>query len=77
MGKKLKETQDAFDKGHLKLEDGGQSIPTTCKKLIKLGAKNKSKQKENVIAQYTEQEEALALPSDNEEESKETEESEA
>ena len=66
VGKKLKETQDAFDNSHKKLEEGGQSIPTTCKKLMKLGAKNKNKQKEQVIAQFTEGE-TLALPATDEE----------
>ena len=70
VGDSLRSAQEAFGDGYKKLKEGGQSIPTTCKKLIKLGAKPKSKERKNALSQYITQPEALALPSDNEEDLK-------
>lgn len=39
IGKSLENARKAFDDGMAKLDSGGQSIPGTCNKLIKLGAK--------------------------------------
>ena len=43
IGKALKKAADEYDEGKKKLEDKGQSIITTSRKLIKLGAKNSEK----------------------------------
>ncbi|MCH5240436.1 MAG: DNA recombination protein RmuC [Muribaculaceae bacterium] len=39
VGENLNKALKSFEEGRRKLEDGGQSIPQTCRKLIKLGAK--------------------------------------
>ncbi len=41
IGKKLNEARDSYDNAYGKLKESGQSIPTTCNKLINLGAKVK------------------------------------
>ena len=38
IGKKLDDAKKAYDAGEKKLQEGGRSIPQTCRKLIKLGA---------------------------------------
>lgn len=43
MGKALKNAQNAYDNGKTKITEGGQSINTTAKKLINLGAKQSDK----------------------------------
>lgn len=43
IGKCLDTAQKAYSAGYDKLRQGGQSIPTTCNKLIKLGAKYEKK----------------------------------
>lgn len=45
IGKKLDDARKAYDEGMDKLRDRGTSIPVTCRKLIKLGAKPKNKGK--------------------------------
>lgn len=39
IGNKLKSTEESFEAGLKKLQEGGQSIPVTCRKLKELGAK--------------------------------------
>lgn len=41
LGAKLKSAQKAYDEAKSKLKDEGQSIPTTCRKLVDMGAKPK------------------------------------
>lgn len=41
IGKKLAEAQKSYEEAFGKLKESGQSIPTTCRKLIELGAKAK------------------------------------
>lgn len=43
IGKALENAKTAYDKGEKKITDGGQSINTTAKKLIDLGAKQNDK----------------------------------
>lgn len=43
IGKALENAKSAYDKGEKKITDGGQSINTTAKKLISLGAKQNDK----------------------------------
>lgn len=43
IGKALDDAKDAFKEGEKKIKDGGQSISTTAKQLIKLGAKEDKK----------------------------------
>lgn len=39
IGRKIEETSKSYDDAMSKLRDSGQSIPVTCRKLVKLGAK--------------------------------------
>lgn len=39
IGKSLEDARKAYDAGYGKLDDKGQSIPQTCRKLLRLGAK--------------------------------------
>lgn len=45
IGTALKSAQKAYEDGEKKLNEGGQSIPNTCSKLIALGAKQSDKYK--------------------------------
>lgn len=45
IGAKLADAASSFNTAKKKLEEGGQSIPQTCRKLIKLGAKSPKPQK--------------------------------
>lgn len=58
LGTALEKAQKAYDGGKTKLEDGGQSIKQSARKLIKLGAKNSSK---NPVDEEEETDEAPAL----------------
>lgn len=55
IGKCLENAQKAYDAGFKKLTEGGQSIPTTCRKLIKLGAKYDSKKNKGALSRQIEQ----------------------
>ena len=43
MGKAIDDAKRRYDEAYAKLDDRGQSIPVTCNKLIKLGAKQEKK----------------------------------
>lgn len=45
VGRKLEEAQKAFEDAYGKLRESGQSIPVTCRKLVKLGAKSDRQRK--------------------------------
>lgn len=62
IGTALAATQKAYEEGQRKLSPNGQSILTSCGKLIKLGAKQSDK---NPIQELTDLDEALTLPEAN------------
>lgn len=64
VGKALKSAQEAYDDGKKKLADRGQSIVLSASKLIKLGAKQSSK---NPVPELTDIDEVGAIEMDNEE----------
>lgn len=43
LGEQLTKVKRSYDEGKRKLDEGGQSIPKTCRKLIDLGAKEKKR----------------------------------
>ncbi|MCF0223297.1 MAG: DNA recombination protein RmuC [Fibrobacter sp.] len=61
IGNALNVAQKAFDDGEKKLSPSGQSILTSCQKLLKLGAKQSDK---NPIPELQDLDDALALPED-------------
>lgn len=50
IGNKLKEAENAYQSAFSKLIDNGQSIPVTCQKLIKMGAKPKKMPKGEIAS---------------------------
>ena len=62
IGTALNSAQKAYEEGTKKLSPNGQSILTSCGKLIKLGAKQSDK---NPIQELTDLDEALTLPEAN------------
>lgn len=58
VGQALKKAQKAYEEGSTKLEEKGPSIITSCKKLVKLGAKQSDK---NPIPQLTDIDDIPAL----------------
>lgn len=63
LGTALSNAQKAYEEGEKKLAPTGQSVLTTCSKLIKLGAKQSDK---NPIPELVDIDEALNEPSNNE-----------
>lgn len=59
----LKSANDAYESALKKLQDTGQSIPGTCKKLIKLGARLNNKRKKVPVALLRDSEERSPEPS--------------
>ena len=49
IGEALEKAQKVYEDGHRKLSESGQSIPNTCAKLIKLGARQSEKNKVTMI----------------------------